>query len=182
MKLPSPEKDWFVARCRVGTERLAADELEDGGFETYLPQRMLKNYITRNRLIVKRHVPAMPGYMFVATGKGCQIDWGHLRDNSSFRHVGRPLRGMYGPLRIRSADIIAISVDEMNGKLDEVGAQDKLGKRFAPGTLVRIVDGPFASFLAVSEGVSGNDLIDALLDCFGRPTRVRFEPEALEVA
>jgi transcription antitermination factor NusG len=182
MKLPSAEKDWFVARCRVGTERLAADELEDGGFEIYLPQRRVRNFVRRQRLMTNQHQPAMPGYLFVATEKGCQIDWGHLRDNSSFRHVGRPLRGLYGPLRIPAAVIIAISVDEMNGKLDEVGAQDKLAERFAKGTEVRAVSGSFANLMAIVESVTGQGRIKALTSLFGRMTTVEFEPEALEVA
>lgn len=182
MKLPSPDKDWFVVRCRPRSEHIAAEELRLGGFETYLPMRRKKNFLRRWRLVVNHHVPAMPGYVFLATEWHRGVDWGRLAYHSDFRHVGEPLRGSCGPLLIHASIIIAISVDEMNGALDEVGAHDKLGKRFAAGTQVRIIDGPFASRLAVSEGVAGNDFIDAVMDLFGRQTRVKFEPSQLEVA
>lgn len=186
MKLPSPDKDWFVIRAKPRSEAIAADELNDGGFETYLPVRRVRGFLQRRRrLIVEFHKPLMPGYLFLATERHCTVPWGWIRDNRLMRHVGRPLHGSDGPLRIPAKLVIQISVDEMNGEFDETGYTKrenhyKLAERFAEGSEFRISDGPFMGFMALAECVTPQDRIRALVNIFGRMTTVEFDPHQLE--
>jgi transcription antitermination factor NusG len=185
MKLPSQDASWFVIRAKAGWEHLAAEELTAAGFEAYVPRRRKKNFIRRQRLVINHHEPLMPGYLFLGAGKGQAIDWGRLHDDIAFRHVGRPLRGAVGPLRIPAGLVIAISVDEMDGKFDETGAtkkanHEKLAGQFAEGTQVRVTEGVFAGFLAMCESVTAQDRVKALVSIFGRLAPVEFMPEQLD--
>jgi transcription antitermination factor NusG len=50
----------------------------------------------------------------------------------------------------------------------------------AEGNEFRIIEGPFASFMAVSEGVTASDRVIALVSIFGRLARAEFSAEQLE--
>lgn len=187
MQLPSSDSIWYVIRAKAGWEHLAARELREGGFETYLPQRRVKNFIRRQRLIINHYQPLMPGYLFLGVQQGRTVDWGRFRDDVAFRHVGRPLRGSMGPLRVPALMVIAISLEETAGVFDETGAtkkanHDKLAERFARGTLAFVTEGAFAGLTVMSECVTANDRIKALIGLFGRMTTVEFDPDILEVA
>jgi transcription antitermination factor NusG len=185
MQIPSIDRDWFVVRTKPGCEALAADELRIGGHETYLPRRRIKNFIRRQRLLTDQTRPLLPGYLFLATPEGRTVDWAHILHDVAFRHVGKPLRGLLGPLRVPGAIVCQIHVDEVAGKFDETGAtrkanHSKLEERFAEGNEFRIIEGPFASFMAVSEGVTASDRVIALVSIFGRLARAEFSAEQLE--
>ena len=188
MKLPSADADWYVLRSRGGCELLAAQELHDGGFDAYVPQRRIKNFVRRQRLLINQHRPLMPGYLFLATEMGRPVDWGAIRDNKRMRHVGRPLRNAGGfALRVPGKLIVKINEDEIAGKFDETGATKrqnhaKLEERFAPGREFRIEEGPFIGFRALVEGVTASDRVKALVEIFGRMSTVEFDPEQLAAA
>ena len=185
MQIPSAEKDWFVCRTKPGCEQLAADELRAGSYETYLPRKRVKSFIRRGRLMRDQTKPLLPGYLFLASPQGRAVDWAHILHDTAFRHVGRPLRGLLGPLRVPGSIVCQIHVDEVAGKFDETGAtkkanHEKLSERFAEGNTFRIIEGPFASFMAASESVTANDRVIALVSIFGRLARAEFDPTQLE--
>lgn len=192
MRLPSADADWYAVTVRHGnelipSEALAAEELKAAGFETYLPW-CRKKFVRRLRILRNEHTPAVPGYVFLATGTGRTVDWGSFRDNWLMRHVGSPLRGASGsPLRIPSQIIIAISVDEMNGVFDETGATKKanhakLAERFAKGSEFRIEEGPFIGCRGWVESVTAHDRIRAMIEMFGGLAMAEFMPEQLSAA
>jgi transcription antitermination factor NusG len=187
MKIPTLEQTWFVIRARAGCETLAADELRNAGHDHYLPMRRVKSFIRRQRLIRNTQRPLMPGYLFLGAGKGVQIDWGRLRNERLYPHVGRPLRGTDGPLRIPAKIVVDIHCNEVDGLYDETGATKKqnhakLKERFAEGNEFRVVEGPFSSFMCISESVTPQERIVALVNIFGRLVRVEFEQGQLEAA
>lgn len=186
MKLPSPDANWYVVTTKSRSEAIAAEELNDGGFETYLPVRRVRGFLQRRRrLIVEFHKPLMPGYLFLATERHRTVPWGWIRDNRLMRHVGRPLHGSDGPLRIPSQLVIQISVDEMAGEFDETGSTKrenhrKLVDRFTEGSKFRITEGVFQNYMALAECVTAQDRIRVLVTLFGRLTTVEFDPHQLE--
>jgi transcription antitermination factor NusG len=187
MKLPLADKNWYVLTARVGLECRAADELRLGGYHCYLPMRRVRDFIRRHRLITNQQRPLLPGYVFLATEKATWVDWGHLRSERLFPHVGRPLQGSCGPLAIPGELIVRINEDEIAGEFDETGETkkqnlDKLAKRFKAGKKFRINEGPFSGFMALSEGVTAKQRVKALVSIFGRLSTVDFDPEQLEAA
>lgn len=187
MKLPILESRWFVVRTQPNAERLATDELRIGGFNAYLPIRRVRNFVRRQRVIRDHEEPLMPGYLFLAEPRTGRIDWGRLRNDIKFRHVGRPLRGAQGPLEIPSRIVVKISEDEIAGKYDETGAtkrgkHQKTIEQFPVGGEFRVIDGPFAGFFCEVENVTPQDKIRALVGIFGRLAPVEFDPGQLEAA
>jgi transcription antitermination factor NusG len=127
----------------------------------------------------------MPGYLFLAESR--LIEWGLLRDERRFPHVGRPLCSTVGPLHIPARIVVKIHQDEVDGKFDETGAtkksnRAKLEEQFAAGLQVRVGEGPFMGFLAICDGITAQGRIKALVNIFGRLTSVDFEAGQLEAA
>lgn len=184
MKLIDPTLPWYVITCRTGCEERAWLELRTGGFDAYFPRRRRKVFNRRVRIHRTVEDAALPGYVFLA---GSGIDWGRLHDDRHFEHVGRPLRGADGPLRVPGAVVLQISIDEMAGKFDETGAtkkanRAKLAERFPKGKKLRIGEGVFVGFEAVVEAVTAKDRIKALVNIFGRAVPAEFGEEELTAA
>ncbi len=185
MQIPSVDREWFVVRTKPGCESLAADELRIGQYETYLPRRRIKNFIRRQRLMTDQTAPLLPGYIFLASPAGRTVDWAHILHDIAFRHVGRPLRSLLGPLRIPGAIVCQIHADEIAGKFDETGAtkkanHSKLELRFHAGLKFRVNEGPFIGFNVLSEGVTPQERVKALVEIFGHMSKVEFDPVQLE--
>lgn len=179
MQIPSVDREWFVVRSKAGWEHLAAAELRQGGFETYLPMRRIRNFMRRQRLYTEQHKPAFVGHLFLADSP--RIDWGLFRDNPRFRHVGWPIRDRQGFAHRLPGRLVAnISVNETNGVYDETGAHDKLAERFVKGRAFMPKSGPFVTFPALVDGVTSSGLIRTLITIFGRDTVVTFDPGQLE--
>ncbi len=181
MKLPSLDREWYVIRARPGWETLAADELRDGGYETYVPMRRIRNFIRRHRVFSNQHRPALAGYLFLASPAGSTVDWGRFLDNPRYRHVGRPLVNAAGIAhRIPARLVVEISVNETNGQFDEQGAHDKLAERFVKGRAFTVKDGPLATSNVLIDGVTSSDLVRVLVNIFGRDTIVTVDPSQLD--
>lgn len=187
MKLPTLDTNWYVLRARVRSEAQAADELRQGGYQTYLPWRRVRVSIRRYGPAKETTKPAMPGYLFLAEEKYKPIEWGLLRDELKFPHVGRPICGQYGPLRIPAKLVVKINEEEIAGLYDETGAtkkanREKLAKKFAKGLPFRINDGPFWGHTVLSEGITPHDRIAGLVNILGRLAKIEFDPGQLEAA
>lgn len=185
MKLPTLEFPWYVIRAKAGSEHLAADELRVGGYQAYLPCRRRRRFKRRQRIFDEYHEALMPGYLFLAESR--QIDWGLLRNELTYPHVGRPLRGHDGPLRIPARLVVQINIDEIAGLFDETGATKKanhakLVQRFPRGSKHRVEEGAFIGFDALVECVTPKERIKALVEIFGRMVAVEFEVDQLEAA
>jgi len=181
MQIPQLDREWFVVRTKPGCEQLAADELRCGGHETYLPMRRIRNFYRRGRVYTNQHKPAWEGYLFLASPAGRTVDWGRFRDDIRFRHVGSPLKDARGfPHHVPGSLVVAISVAEMNGRYDEVGAHDKLAERFVEGGEFVVTDGPFAGFRALVDGVTSSELVRVLVNLFGRHTSLTLDPSQLD--
>jgi transcription antitermination factor NusG len=187
MKLPTLDTNWYVLRTKVRAESLAEEELRLGGFQAYVPRKRVQKLQGKNRIKIVRDVPLMPGYAFLATPIGRPVEWGVFRDERRYRHVGRPLSGLHGPLRVYSQVVIQIHIDEMEGKFDETGITKakhhaKLAERYAAGVEFRVNEGPFIGFTVLSEGVTAKDRVRALVELFDTLIPVEFEPDQLEAA
>jgi transcriptional antiterminator RfaH len=154
---PKKVSYWTVAQTESQRERVAADHLERGGFEVYLPR-------IKNRR--KKIEPLFPCYLFVRV-----IDRWHV--------INRTI----GILRVLTCcDHPARVTDEI---INELRAREnphgfvRLPKP-KPGKHVRILRGSFADHVGVYEGASGKDRERVLLALLGRMVVVDVRPADLQ--
>jgi hypothetical protein len=119
MRIPTLDQVYYVLRTKGGCEHLAQDELRKGGYFGYVPTYKALRRVgkTRERCLIAR--PLLTGYLFLATGTGATVAWGDFRDADTYPHVGRPLQGSQGPLRLNSQVVVDIHIQEVDGVFDD---------------------------------------------------------------
>ncbi|MFU0504026.1 transcription termination/antitermination protein NusG [Pseudaminobacter sp. NGMCC 1.201702] len=188
MSLAVNDLRWFAVRVRGGMADPVFAELQDAGYDVYLPRRRYDRYNRRMRVMSERSEPLLPGYLFVAHPRrgGQPDDWSEVRGVNG---VVGPLSSTVAPLVIPAAVIEAIITAEFESAYDETAAakrargdtdRSRLEQRFKPGRQFVVSDGPFASFLAEADSITHDERVKTLVEIFGRMTPVVFEPEQLE--
>lgn len=163
---------WYVVQTRHLSELRAAQELDNQGFETFLPRYLRKRSHARKVMLVA--VPLFPGYLFVRLDPARQR-WRAI--NGTFG-VARLVAGENGPLPIPDAVVAGL-----RARLDEAG-HVAISQRpdFAPGQVIRIRSGSFAETLGLFEGFRDQDRVAVLLELLGGKVRVLLDEEMVEKA
>ena len=188
MRVTVQDRRWFVVRVKGGMADGVFAELDEAGYDVYLPRRRYDKANRRLRVIAERSEPLMPNYVFVVHPRQEQPadDWTEVR---GINGVLGPLKGAVGPLLIPAPVIEVMMTAEFEGVYDDTKAakrargetdRSRLEKRFEIGRKFRVTEGPFASFLAEVETLTHDDRVKALVNIFGRMTPVEFEPDHLE--
>jgi transcription termination/antitermination protein NusG len=164
---------WFVIRCHGREERLAAAGLSAKHFDVYLPVIWVKERARRGHVReVER--PMFSTYLFI-----------RCLPRSDHWERARNVAGVYAFV----GEHIPESIPKQ--ALDEVArAEAELATRSGRKSLrwkmdigddVMVTEGPFAYFHAkVVSAVDDHGRIEALVNLFGRFTRVTFDADQLE--
>lgn len=190
----SKRKDrWFAIQTNPRSERKAAAELRRAGLRVYIPNR---SYEQRNRKggTNMRHRPLLVGYIFVRFPAAMYDRWGTppfdlARQCQGVRAFVRvaDARGEWAPFSVPDKDVRSfIRRQRMRqfGRPAVETAEEKLAKLQAampPGTLVRVMEGPFASFLASLERLTADGRAEVEVDVMGRATKVTIELYQVQV-
>lgn len=171
---------WFVLRTNPQCERKAAGELRRRGIRVYIPKQAREVRNRRSGHVAVKTRPLLVGYVFIRfTGPQ---DWFHVRQCQGVRGV-LYLDGQPG--QIPAAAVAAFMRRQRNREFGRPDAESdenrmrRLQTTFTPGRRVRVADGPLAAFLATIDQVKNDGSVKALVEIFGRPSRITFEkPEA----
>ena len=152
-------KSWFILQYKPNAHRLALRNLQRQGFETFLPmQEVTQKKSTKFVLDVR---PLFPGYMFVA----------FELENAPWRKINSTM----GVSRLVSFDgqPRALPPDLVSGLMLRCDASGKILPPVLPsaGDEVRVLNGPFANFIATVEALSSPERIGVLIDLMGRKVR-----------
>jgi len=163
-------KEWFVLQFKSNSHHQAAKNLTQQGFETFLPlhdstSRKLSRFINTSK-------PLFPGYMFITFDRA-ESAW-HKINNT------------YGVSRLITSNselkpIPTIFIDslmmryDLSGKLLPV---EKLKK----GDQVKVLEGPFADFIATVETYETEQRIWILMDLMGRKTKIQTSSDTLQLS
>ena len=149
-------------------EVLAHEHLVRQHFETYLPLISVSGS-TLHRAGVTRRTAFFSGYLFVrldvASDRWRSVN-GTVGVSSILQTGGRPAPvpvGLVEQLRERTLDT------------GELGFEDDV----APGAAIRIVGGPFDSFLGEFRGMDGKGRAQVLIELMGRPVAVLLSRQAV---
>jgi transcriptional antiterminator RfaH len=163
-------KEWFILQFKSNAHRQANKNLQQQGFETFLPL----NNITSRKASRFTNVtqPLFPGYMFV------KFDVTNPRWNK--------INSTYGVLRLITFNSILKSIPtevieslikrcNMSGKLLPV-------KKLKKGDQVKLIEGPFANFIATIESYQSDERVWILMDLMGREAKIQSPLFALSLS
>ncbi len=173
---------WYV--LRADRERRAHDDLLRRGIETWLPECRVVVSRRRKRTVIDG--PLFPGYLFV---RGVLTDdW--LAAVLAVRDVESILRANGHPLAANEPqmDMLRRLVRESGGRVLIECGRVKRGYNtpidepvFKPGQQLRVVDGPFTSFLGLCKEQAGKARLKLMLDIFGRDAEVELDEASVEL-
>lgn len=161
-------KEWFILQFKSNSHHKAARNLNQQGFETFLPLHDCTS--RKSSRFINTTKPLFPGYMFISFDK-TELKW-HKINNT------------YGVSRLITFNSILKSIPatfvnnlmkryDLSGKLLPI---EKLKK----GDQVELSKGPFANFVATVETYEDDQRIWVLMDLMGRKSKIQTTLNALK--
>ena len=162
-------KEWFVLQFKPNSHRQATKNLNQQGFETFLP--LYDTTLRKASRFAKTTKPLFPGYMFIAFDR-TETKW-HKINNT------------YGVSRLITFNSILKSiptsfVDCLMKRYDSSGKLLPITK-FKKGDTIKVLKGPFADFIATVEKYEADHRIWILMDLMGRKTKIQTPSDALKL-
>ena len=153
-------KEWFILQFKPNSHLQAVKNLNQQGFETFLP---LNDTTSRkaSRFVINTK-PLFPGYMFILFDK-TEPKW-------------RKINNTYGVSRLITFNSILKSipttfVEDLKRRCD---LSDKLIplKKLQKGDQVKLLNGPFTNFIATVEKYETDQRIWILMDIMNQKTKI----------
>ena len=160
-------KEWFILQYKPNSHYRAARNLNEQGFETFLPlyshtSRKVSKFVNVSR-------PLFPGYMFVKFDKS-NNQWAKINNTYG---VSR-LITLVSRLITFNSLLKSVPTNLINCLLDrcDISGVLKPEKELQVGDKVEILNGPFANFIAVVVTLKADKRAWMLLDLMGRQTKI----------
>lgn len=162
-----------VVHTYANRERYAIKNLANQGYEAFCPLEYRPGTGSAKGRMVE--VPLFPCYAFV-----------RLAEDQPWRSIN----GTYGVIRLLTVPSavprpMMVLVRDLDQRVAEaLAALEKAAvDPFAPGTIVRVVSGPFTSFEGTVSGMDKHQRLRVLMSIFDRSTVVTFDdPSMVELA
>ena len=152
---------WLVIHTRARAEEEAAAQLENQGYEVFLPR--IRERKRRNNRWQWVTGPLFPRYLFVDVTLG-EKDVTPIRSTIGVDNIVR-----FGQAMAQiSEDVIAYLKTKQDA---EIGAQ-RVEARHQPGDVVEVLEGPFEGMQAVYQLKKGEDRALVLIKLLGRRSQV----------
>ena len=163
-------KEWFILQFKPNAHHQANKNLNQQGFETFLPlndttSRNASRFINANR-------PLFPGYMFITFDR-TESKW-HKINNT------------YGVSRLITFNsalksIPEIFVSNLMQRYDSSGNLLPI-KKLKKGDQVKLLKGPFVNFAATVEKYEDDQRIWVLMDLMGRKSKIQAATDSLQLS
>ncbi len=162
---------WYLIYTKPRQERLAQENLQRQGYETYLP--LVQRSRRRNGRYHKTIEAFFPRYLFI-----------HLDSETD---NWAPIRSTYGVAGlVRFGGLPAIVPEAFIRSLrqhdDEQGIQQVPLEEIKPGDKVTIIDGPLTGYRGIYQQVRSTERVSVLLDIVGKHTTVTLSKHDLQLA
>ena len=163
-------KEWFILQFKSNSHHLAAKNLNQQGFETFLP---LQDTTSRNASrFINANRPLFPGYMFITFDR-TESKW-HKINNT------------YGVSRLLTfnSTLKSIPATFINNLMERYDSSGKLLpiKKLKKGGQVKISKGPFANFIATIEKHEDDQRVWVLMNLMGRKTKIQTPSDSLKLS
>jgi len=158
-----PDYSWYVVQTKPGQTQRAAQELENQGYEIFLPRIEVEKQQRGKRVRIIE--PLFPGYVFIELSK-LSSNW-------------RPIRSTRGVSRLISfGDNPAIVPDDAI-ELLRANSHRKTEQTLTPNQAVHINEGPFRHLCAVFVEYDGEQRAFLLLKLLGQWQKLSLPLEAI---
>jgi transcriptional antiterminator RfaH len=159
---------WYVIHTKPRQEQRALLNLEQQGYECYLPT--LTTEKLRKRVLTVVEEPLFARYLFIRLddslfGKG----WGAIRST-----IGVSSLVTFGT---ESAKVDERLIEALRAQKDVLCSQPQ--RLFAQGERVLIADGPFAGIEAIYQMNDGESRAMVLIELLRKPTKLKISPASL---
>ena len=154
-------KEWFILQFKPNSHNRAERNLNRQGFETFLPYHSIT---TRKASRFKNTIrPLFPGYMFITFDKG-ESKWHKINNTYGVSH-----------LITFNSTLKSIPTTLVEGLMKRYDLSGKLLpiQKLKKGDQVKILEGPFANFIANIEKYETDQRICILMDLMGRKTKIQ---------
>jgi transcription antitermination factor NusG len=185
---------WYVVQSFPQAEKRASDELRRAGLRVYLPKR---TYEVRDRKEAEgrkmRFRPLLIGYLFIRFPDMLLDRFGRphfaiVRDCQNVRGFVRVADGLgeWKPIAIDDRDVASFMRRQRKREFGRPAIVNRkqrfaeLSSGFQRGNQHRVVNGPFASFIATLEKLNENMTLSAEVMIFGRPTKISIGVEDID--
>jgi transcriptional antiterminator RfaH len=153
-------KEWFILQFKSNSHHLAAKNLNQQGFETFLPLHDTTS--RRTSRFINTSKPLFPGYMFIKFDRAGS-EW-------------HKINSTYGVSRLITFNTIlkpipTSFVDHLMKRYDSSGKLIPIQK-LKKGDHVTVLQGPFANFIATVEKYEVDQRIWILMELMGRKTKI----------
>jgi transcriptional antiterminator RfaH len=161
-------KEWFILQFKPNSHLQAKKNLNQQGFETFLP---LHNTTSRKASrFLSTTQPLFPGYMFIRFDRA-EPGWNKINNT-------------YGVSRLVTFNAVLKSIPTkfINNLMSRYDLSGKLipVKKLKKGDQVKVLMGPFASFIATVETYETDQRIWILMDLMGRKSKILAPSDTLQ--
>ena len=163
-------KEWFILQFKPNSHQQATKNLNQQGFETFLP--LNKTTLRKASRFTTSNQTLFPGYMFVTFDRA-GTNW-HKINNTygvsrlvTFNSVLKPIPNIFIDNLMKRYDL--------SGKLLPI-------KKLKEGDQVKVLQGPFANFIATVETYETDQRIWILMDLMGRKTKIQTPSDTLQAS
>ena len=163
-------KEWFILQFKSNSHHLATKNLNQQGFETFLPlhdatSRKLSRFINTSK-------PLFPGYMFIKFDRA-ESDWHKVNNTYGVSRL-LTFNSILKPIPTKFVDSLMKRYDS-SGKLIPI-------EKLKNGDQVMVLKGPFANFIATVEKYEDDQRIWVLMDLMGRKSKIHIERNSLQLS
>jgi transcriptional antiterminator RfaH len=164
-------KNWYLVYTKPRQERVAADNLERQGFETYVPwYRQVRRRAGRRAACIE---PLFPRYLFIRLDTSGE-NWSPIRSTIGVTSLVRfGMEPAVVPLDL----VTLLRSREGDDGLHRLPCRD-----FRAGDRVRLREGPLEGYQAIFLARNGEERVVVLMDIVGKRTRVVANAADLEPA
>ena len=163
-------KEWYILQFKSNSHHLAAKNLTQQGFETFLPLHDTTS--RRTSRFINTSKPLFPGYMFIRFDK-VESEWHKINSTYGVSHL----------ITFNSIlkSVPTIFVDHLMKRYDLSGKLLPIQK-LKKGDQVTVLKGPFANFIATVEKYEADQRIWILMDLMGRKTVIQTPSDNLTLS
>lgn len=159
--------NWYLIHTKIRQERLALENLQQQGFECFLPQINAEKLRRGNLRVVQE--PLFPRYLFIRLSTGL--------DSQSWA----PIRSTLGVSRLVTFGQTPAKIDdELIAQLQvKTNSTEVQLRHFAPGEQVVVTDGPFVGVEAIYQMADAEGRVMVLLNILSKQVKLSVPPASI---
>jgi transcriptional antiterminator RfaH len=167
--ISSSKRAWYLICCKPRQERVAQENLERQGFETYLPlMRQTRRRAHRRVTVIE---PLFPRYLFIHLDAE-KDNWSPIRSTIGVTSLVR-----FGTRPAQAPDTL---INELQTQESPDGLHNHPNRSFRKGEKVCIEEGPLAGYEAIWLARNGKERAQILLEIMGKQTKTEIDENWLK--